>query len=180
MGTSPWSGQSYVLDDLDSPAVYVSWNDAQAYVAALNTHTGMTFRLPSEAEWEYAARAGTTTRFYWGNDPEWTQIIDYAWNSANTVFAGQEYAHVVGQLLPNGWGLYDMIGNVSEWCEDDWHNTYTGAPTDGQPWNDSPRGSVRVTRGGNWGQTNNLCRAAARLSQEPSNSGVLFGFRIVR
>jgi len=84
MGTTPWSGQDYVLDDLDSPAVYVSWNDAQAFITALNTHitnTGQgaaTFRLPTEAEWEYACRAGTTTRFYWGDDPSYTQISDYA------------------------------------------------------------------------------------------------------
>ena len=72
MGTEPWLGQLSVTNDPDSRAVYVSWNDAKAFFAALNTHTGLTFRLPSESEWEYAARAGTTTRFYWGDDPSHT------------------------------------------------------------------------------------------------------------
>ena len=185
-GTTPWSGQSYVLDDLDSPAVYVSWNDAQSFITALNTHitsTGQgaaTFRLPTEAEWEYACRAGTTTRFYWGDDPSYTLISDYAWWYGNTGWASEEYAHVVGLKLPNAFGLYDMSGNVWEWCEDDWHGNYTGAPTNGSAWVDSPRGSYRLLRGGSWDNSGGYCRSASRVHGYPVSAYSVSGFRVAR
>jgi len=186
MGTTPWSGLSYVLNDLDSPAVYVSWNDAQSFITALNTHissTGQgaaTFRLPTEAEWEYACRAGTTTRFYWGDDPSYTQISDYAWWAGNAWNASEEYAHVVGLKLPNAFGLYDMSGNVFELCEDDWHGSYTGAPTDGSAWVDSPRGSDRLLRGGSWSAFDYGCRSALRYDLNPDLTYLSGGFRVVR
>ena len=198
MGTTPGLGLEHVLDELDSPAVFVSWNDAKAFINALNTHTGLTFRLPSEAEWEYACRAGTTTRFYWGDDPDYTQIGNYAWYSGNCSsdvnYAHSEmYAHRVGQKLVNGFGLYDMSGNVREWCEDDWHGTYaeprvqyrrppavTAAPTDGSAWVNSPRDSYRVTRGGGWDIGGNYCRSARRFSNIPSYTYFSIGFRLSR
>ena len=181
MGTTPWSGQVCVLNDLDSPAVYVSWNDAKAFITELNTDTGLTFRLPSEAEWEYACRAGTTTRFYWGDDPSYTAINDYAWWEGNAWNADEKYAHVVGLKLPNAFGLYDMSGNVWEWCEDDWHYGYTGAPTNGSAWVDSPRGSDRVVRGGSWrGDGCDGCRSADRSIIIPSGGGNSLGFRLSR
>ncbi len=150
MGTAPWEGQQGVLTYPESPAVFVTWNDAKDFVGALNVLTGKMFRLPTEAEWEYACRAGTTTRFYWGDDPSYADINDYAWWDGNASSAGQAYAHVVGLKLPNGWGLHDMTGNVYEWCEDDWSWGYSGTPTDGQAWVDSPHGVVPVIRGGTW------------------------------
>ncbi|MEA3365428.1 MAG: SUMF1/EgtB/PvdO family nonheme iron enzyme, partial [Candidatus Hydrogenedentes bacterium] len=148
METEPWSGRSCVLDDPDSPAVYVSWNEAQAFIMALNDYTGLTFRLPTEAEWEYACRAGTTTRFYWGDDPDYTLIDDYAWWEGNASNIGEEYAHVVGQKLPNAFGLYDMSGNVWEWCQDWWDSDYCSSSPGTDP--EGPAsGSHRVLRGGN-------------------------------
>ena len=184
MGTRPWEGSYYVLDHPDSPAVWVTWHNAREFIDALNQHMVQTdqepgdVRLPSEAEWEYAARAGTTTRFYWGDDPDYTQINDYAWWEGNTRDEGNEYAHVVGQKLPNAWGLFDMAGNVWEWCEDDWHDNYEGAPTDGSAWVDSPRGSRRVQRGGCWIFPGGHCRSAYRNSLNPSFSNFICGFRV--
>jgi len=182
MGTTPWSGQDFVLNDPDSPAVFVSWDDAKTFITALTSYTGKTFRLPSESEWEYACRAGTTTRFYWGDDPSYTAIGDYAWWNLNTYNVGEGYAHVVGQKPPNAFGLYDMSGNVWEWCEDDWHDAYTGAPVDGSPWVDSPRGSTRLLRGGGWSSDGIGCRSADRRTFSPSVTIYSYnkGFRLSR
>ncbi|HUW62672.1 MAG TPA: formylglycine-generating enzyme family protein [Candidatus Bathyarchaeia archaeon] len=177
MGTTPWSGLDFVLDDLDSPAVYVSWDDAKVFITALNTDTGLTFRLPSEAEWEYACRADTTTRFYWGDDPSYTQIGNYAWWWGNC--SSEQYAHIVGQKLVNGFGLYDMSGNVYEGCEDDWHSSYTGAPTDGSAWVDTPRYPDRVFRGGGC-HYGIYCRSAYRDYCSPDGTACVFGFRLSR
>jgi len=184
MGTTPWSGHSYVLSDPDSPAVYVSWSDSQAFITALNAHiasTGQgaaTIRLPSEAEWEYACRGGTTTRFYWGDDPSCTAIGAYAWSWGNC--SSDLYAHVVGLKLPNAWSLYDMSGNVWEWCEDDWHGDHSGASGDGSPWVDSPRGSLRVRRGGVWSDPRQYCRSAVRPGLNPEAGSTTGGFRLAR
>jgi len=177
MGTEPWSGQAYVLDDPNSPAVWVSWEDAQSFIAALNTYTHLTFRLPSEAEWEYACRAGTTTRFYWGDDPGYTVGDAYAWWYGNAQNVGERYAHGVGMKLPNGWGVYDMSGNAYEWCQDWWHNTYTGAPSDGSAW-ETPTGIFRVLRGGAWGGFGFHCRSANRDTTEPGYATNIIGFRL--
>ena len=98
--TTPWSENPYVLDDPDSPAVYVAWEDAQEYITALNTRTGKAFRLPTEAEWEYACRAGSATRFYWGEDPDYTSINDYAWWGGNAGDVGEAYAARGGEEAP--------------------------------------------------------------------------------
>ena len=183
MGTTPWAGISNVLADLDSPAECVSWNDAQSLLTALNSYSGKTFRLPSESEWEYACRAGSATRFYWGDDPEYTAIGDYAWYYDNAYnVAGQQYAHVVGQKLPNAFGLYDMSGNVLEWCEDDWFGSYTGAPTGGQAWVNNPRSEYRVIRGGSVFASPGgySCRSACRTFRYPNTVVVGYGFRVAR
>jgi eukaryotic-like serine/threonine-protein kinase len=186
MGTKPWLGRVSVLNDLDSPAVYVSWKDCQSFITALNKYIMQTgqgpanFRLPSEAEWEYACRAGTTTRFYWGDDPSYTMISNYAWWFGNTCEVREHYAHVVGLKLPNAFGLYDMSGNVMEWCEDDLHDSYKGAPRDGEAWVDSCRSGNRIFRGGGWRNYGAFCRSAYRYGCYVSGPYNCVGFRICR
>ncbi len=159
---------------LDYPVIYVSWNDAQEFVMRLNTLGIGTFRLPTEAEWEYACRAGSTTRWCFGDDP--ALLADYAWYSANNTPSG---AKVVGQKLPNAFGLYDMHGNVREWVQDWYHSSYTGAPADGSAWED-PVGSTRVLRGGACNASAVACRSASRYSRTPDRRYSYYGLRVVR
>ena len=176
MGTNP----SYFKGS-DLPVERVSWDNANVFIAQLNAVTGEAFRLPSEAEWEYACRAGTATRFYWGDDPGHTEIGDYAWYSGNNPVWGEpEYGtKPVGEKLPNGFDLYDMAGNVWEWCEDDSHNDYVGAPVDGSPWIDFPRGPYRVLRGGgDWDTPAELCRSAFRRNSPPHGHHYGIGLRL--
>ena len=181
MGTTPWSRQRYVSDDPKSPAVYVSWNDINGsggFIEKINALGQGTFRLPSEAEWEYACRVVTMTRFYWGDDPNYTLIGDYAWYGSNAWSTNERYAHIVGQKLPNAWGVYDMSGNVWEWCQDTWHDSYNGAPTDGSAW-EWPSSSYRVLRGGDWENFPRDCRSARR-GDGFSGHRHAYGFRLVR
>ncbi len=153
------------------PVYYVSWNDIQEFESAL----GNTFRLPSEAEWEYACRAGTTTRFYWGNDLTYNQIWYYAWFNSNS--GGR--THEVGWKVANNWGLHDMSGNVWEWCEDVWHNDYYGAPRDGSAWLDGGNQSRCVLRGSSWSYVPRSCRCAFRFWLNKSDRLSNSGFRVV-
>ena len=159
----------------DCPVENVSWDDAQRFIEKLKETEGVSeYRLPTEAEWEYACRAGTTTGFSFGDDAR--ELGEYAWykdNSKNTT-------HPVGQKKPNRWGLYDMHGNVWEWIEDDWHDGYNGAPNDGRAWIDLPRGSDRVIRGGGWCSDAQNCRSADRYYHEPGNRSNGIGFRLSR
>ena len=161
----------------DYPAEKVSWDDiVNTFLPTLNSQTGSNvWRLPSESEWEYACRAGTTTRFYWGDDLSETQIGIYAWYSGNS----SSTTHTVGTRQPNAWNLHDMSGNVWEWCEDYWHYDYTGAPADGSPWL-SPSSSYRVLRGGSWYNYPNYCRSAARGGSSPDCRYDNCGFRLAR
>ena len=186
MGTTPWWGKLYVLGNPDCPAVYVSWDNiagAAGFMETLNTHltnTGqgsITVRLPSESEWECACRTRTATRFYWGDDPSYTQIDACAWHWGNTWEANEKYAHVVGLKAPNAFGLHDMSGNVWEWCQDDYHEKYTGAPADGSPWGDGTA-SYRVRRGGGWYGGAWHCRSAARYDSWPGYRDIDVGFRL--
>jgi formylglycine-generating enzyme required for sulfatase activity len=143
------------------PVINVSWQDAQAYIAWLSHETERAYRLPSEAEWEYACRAGTTTRYSFGN-----AITPRDANYDDSVGQTSE----VGTYPANRWGLHDMHGNVYEWVEDDWHEDYQGAPSDGSAWKDrgissSPR---RCVRGGSWNShnTSGFYRSAYRLRKE--------------
>lgn len=153
------------------PAINVNWEDAQTYVAWLSRRTGQPYRLLSEAEWEYAARAGTTTHFPWGNDR----------GSKRANFAGfRDWLPVpVGSFEPNAFGLHDMIGNVEEWVQDCWNDTYKGAPTDGSAWEAGDCGR-RVVRGGSYGTYPDDARAASRSENKPGSRSRDLGFRVAR
>ncbi len=156
------------------PAVCVNWQDAQAYVAWLVQHTGKPYRLLSEAEWEYACRAGTATRYWWG-DP-WDPAKA---NGANNVGKTTE----VGAYPANDFGLYDMLGNAWEWVEDVWHDSYDGAPADGSAWTDglgSNSDPDRVVRGGCWYGISWDLRSAYRGRNHPDDRDIYLGFRVAR
>ena len=172
MGENP----SYFKGKPDHPVENVLWDNCQQFINKLNQLGQGTFRLPSEAEWEYACRAGTKTRFYWGEDMEDREIWNYAWYWNNNFIGGTKHA---GIKKSNQWGLYDMSGNVREWCEDDWHENYKEAPQDGSAWIDSPRGAARVVRGGSWDYFPVLCRSAHRTYRTPDYGDSAVGLRVV-
>ncbi len=160
------------------PVENVSWNDAQEFIKKLNqmgvAPAGMKFRLPSEAEWEYACRAGTNTRFSFGDSVS-TGKMNYSWLVTEWNFYGS--TKDVGSYAPNAWGLYDMHGNVYEWCED-WYGGYSGgAETD--PKGGPASGDYRVLRGGCWYDYARYCRSASRGGDAPSSRNYYIGFRLV-
>jgi len=168
MGNNP----SSFKDNPKNPVESVSWNDAQAFCQKLSEKTGKKYRLPSEAEWEYACRAGSQTRYYFGDNAE--LLGQYAWYRYNSA----SKTHPVGQKKPNNWGLYDMHGNVWEWCEDGWHENYQNAPKDCSAWNDNhSQTNRRVLRGGSWYYSLRYCRSACRRSFGSRINS--YGFRIV-
>jgi len=156
------------------PVETVSWDDVQQFIAKLNLKTGKKYRLPSEAEWEYAARAGTTTEWSFGNDE--SKLGNYAWNARNSGVKTQ----VVGQKLPNAFGLFDMHGNVWEWTQDCRHNNYVGAPTDGNAWTTGCTENGRVLRGGSWNFNPADLRSAIRYGDYPDYRDDNIGFRLAR
>ncbi len=158
----------------DLPVERVSWRDCQEFLRTLNARVGgALFRLPTEAEWEYACRAGGAADYCFGEAAG--QLGDYAWYQGN---AGGR-THPVGQRKPNSWGLFDMHGNVWEWCEDTWHDSYEGAPTDGSAWVEADS-ALRVVRGGSWYGDARRCRSACRLGGAPSGRSGYLGFRVAR
>jgi len=170
MGSNP---SNFKGDDL--PVETVSWIDVQEFVKKLNEKEGTDkYRLPSEAEWEYAARAGTITRYSFGNDD--SDLSDYAWYNSNS---GSK-THPVGQKQPNPWGMYDMYGNVWERVLDRWHDDYKGAPIDGSAWeDDSSVYPKRVSRGGGWSAHDGGCRSATRYDSGPAHDDRV-GFRLLQ
>jgi formylglycine-generating enzyme required for sulfatase activity len=165
----------------------VNWNDAQSYVSWLSQKTGKRYRLLSEAEWEYAARAGTTTAFYWGNtaDPAFVYINPHD----GTVDTRGPVE--VGSYPPNAFGLYDMLGNVWEWTEDCWNKSYIGAPSDGSAWilpasNAAPKiygnGNCdwRVMRGGGWSESKPIYLRSALRAGTYIGNRYIHGFRVAR
>ncbi|MBE9140603.1 formylglycine-generating enzyme family protein, partial [Nodosilinea sp. LEGE 07088] len=162
------------------PVEQVSWYDTVAFCEKLSQQTGRTYRLPSEAEWEYACRAGTTTPFYFG--PTITpDLANYNGNSTYGNGPKGEYREKttnVGRFAPNAFGLYDMHGNVVEWCADHWHHNYAGAPTDGSAWLSSDDSASRCCRGGAWVDAPRICRSAYRDANEPGFDDINFGFRV--
>ena len=174
------SNPSYYTGDTNRPVEQVNWTEANNYCAQLTARersagrlpSGWAYRLPTEAEWEYASRCGSTNRFSYGDDPGYTQLGNNAWYNANSGGA----AHTVGGKLPNRWGLYDMSGNVWEWCSD-WYSTYPGGNVTDP--SGSVSGSHRVVRGGSWYDTAYYCRSARRLINDPSDRYNNHGFRLV-
>ena len=159
--------------DPKKPVESVGWNACRDFVAKVSDKTGRKFSLPSEAEWEYACRAGSTTEFCYGDDAD--GLGEYAWHAGNS----DDTTHPVGQKKPNRFGLFDMHGNVSEWCEDVWHDSYEGAPTDGSPWVEGGDQSLRVVRGRSWFDIPMLCRSADRTRTFPSVVFPNYGLRVV-
>ncbi|MDX2287028.1 MAG: SUMF1/EgtB/PvdO family nonheme iron enzyme [Bacteroidia bacterium] len=158
-----------------NPIVGVSWDDAQAYCRWLAEQTGTAFRLPSESEWEYAAGGGAEGRTKWARTDEKQLLGEYAWYDKNS--GGQ--THPVGQKNPNRLGLYDLSGNVWEWCEDYWHSDYKGAPSDGSAWVETGNtGLDRVYRGGSWGYDARDCRVSCRGHASPGRRSTYLGFRL--
>jgi formylglycine-generating enzyme required for sulfatase activity len=156
------------------PVINVSWDDIQLYLSWLRKITGNTYRLLSEAEWEYAARAGSQTTYSFGDDEK--ELGRYAWFDENS---GSK-THPVGEKLPNAFGLHDMLGNVWERTEDNWNENYNGAPTDGSAWTAGIR-SPRVLRGGSWDNSPPNLRAANRVrSSIYFRVKHLVGFRVAR
>lgn len=158
-----------IYKGFNKPVENVSWDDAVNFCQKLSQMTGEKFRLPTEAEWEYAARAGTTTKYYWGESDD--NAGQYAWYQVSST-------RPVGQKLPNNWGLYDMSGNVWEWCTD-WHGSYSAeSVVDPQG---PQRGKSRVLRGGSWYRRLKNVRSACRFGV-PATYGTNFdiGFRVVR
>ena len=158
-----------------SPVVNVNWDDAQAYVRWLSEATGATYRLPGESEWEYAARAGTTTVFPWGDE------IGEGWANCGPDDCGESWRNTapVGSFPPNPFGVYDMHGNVFEWVEDCWNDSYVGAPSDGSAWlsGDCTRS---VWRGGSWFGSGAYLQSANRLGTPTGNRNNRIGFRVAR
>jgi len=185
------AGSGYGEGD-DYPVYLVSWDDiteASGFLDELNALGEGTYRLPTEAEWEYACRAGTATRYFFGNSLDCGDECsdcaagilpgnrtDYIWYCGNNYPVGSKQ---VGTLWPNQFGIFDMSGNVHNWCQDWYHSSYSGAPDDGSAWLD-PVGTKRVFRGGRWGYYSVNCRSASRFSALTSQVSPNIGFRIAR
>ncbi len=161
------------------PVDRVSWNDGQEFCRRLSKKLGRSYRLPSEAEWEYACRAGSATPFCYG-ETIITQLANYVGEYSFRSEPKGVYRHgttEVGSFPANAFGIYDMHGNVWEWCADSWHDNYAGAPGDGSAWQ-GRTGAERVLRGGCWHDPPNLCRSAARLRSAAHEGEDFFGFRV--
>jgi formylglycine-generating enzyme required for sulfatase activity len=194
-----WRNPGFPLPPADNePVVCVSWDDAAAYLAWLSKTTGKTYRLPSETEWEYAARGGTTTPRYFGNrDSDEGTALSTACNFANVYDAsavtelawpfpnarcsdGHTYVAPVGSFKPNAFDLYDMIGNVREWLQDCYTASYRGRPPDGRAWQWAGGCELRGVRGGSWATRPAESRAAARGAELQGQRQSDLGFRVVR
>ncbi|MCF8314077.1 MAG: SUMF1/EgtB/PvdO family nonheme iron enzyme [Saprospiraceae bacterium] len=182
MGENP----SNFKDCNNCPVERVSWDDVQLYLKKLNEKTGKNFRLPSEAEWEYAARqGGKTVRFGNGKDIADPREMNFDASESNKKpysVAGEFRVKTVpvSSFTHNSLGLYNMSGNVWEWCQDTWHDSYDGAPTDGSAWASGGDAARRVVRGGSWGSNPEYCRAAYRYRYSASSRSLNIGFRLAR
>jgi formylglycine-generating enzyme required for sulfatase activity len=172
------------------PAINISWKDAQRYIEWLSKKTGKRYRLPTEAEWEYACRAGTTTPFHFGKTIT-TELANYRGTDNESMkWSGsygdgpkgehREETTPVNQFEgANAFGLCDMHGNVWEWCQDYWHDSYEGVPTDGSAWIEGGNSERRILRGGSWYDYPRFCRSACRDFNGPGGGDFNIGFRVV-
>jgi len=185
VGTSPWKGKPYAKDGPDLAASYVSWDDCQEFLARLNACGPRRYRLPSQAEWEYAFRAGSASKtgFSFGEK----EIGDYAWHVGNTVKAGEPHPHPVGKKRPNAWGLYDMAGNVHEWCHD-YYEYWYWRPERCPKVRTDPMGAkpgsyyrdFRVLKGGSFIRRARQIMGYTRSHHRPTYRNFDAGFRVVR
>ena len=182
MGTKPWTGKEYVKEGDDYPAVYVSWDDAVEYCKKLSTQDGNSYRLPTEAEWEYACRGGKSTAYSFGSDV--IKLSDYGWwggllGDGNA--KSEQYAHRVGTKKANAFGLHDVHGNVFEWCQDIYdgkaYSSRSGTTADPLS---SSGSEYRVLRGGSWSNLSRNARSATRGRNRPVYRNSYIGFRVVR
>ena len=171
------------FNGMQNPVEMVSWNDAQTFITRLNElldSKGLPsgYCLPTEAQWEYAARGGNKSKGYQYAGSN--NIAEVAWYRSNSA----DKTHPVGQKKPNELGIYDMSGNVWEWCQDEWHDSYQGAPADGSAWQDTKNVSneniLRVVRGGSWDSNPNYCRVSFRSRSHVSNHNFIIGCRLSR
>lgn len=173
MGTQPWKGRA--ADNANAPATFVSWNDAQAFIDTLNRATNSKlYRLPTEAEWEYACRTGTHDTWHFGSNAD--TLAHFAWFSKNA----QRFPSQVGQKLPNQWGLYDMHGNVAEWCSDWYDDEYPTAHKTRKNPQGPNKGEHRVARGGDYLHSKWHVTAATRMGAHPIEKSGAIGFRLLR
>ena len=184
MGESPWKGQPLTTTGATVAASYVSWDKAMEFCKKLSEKENASYRLPTEAEWEYACRAGTTTPYSF--DHEADKLNDYAWFDQNAYKDGEQYAHAAGQKLPNSWSLHDMHGNVWEWCSD-FHSSYSeeleqsNSDTLVDP-KGPEKGGQHVWRGGGFSENGVNLRSACRNSygRPDYRPEFMAGFRVVK
>ncbi|MEM7065831.1 MAG: formylglycine-generating enzyme family protein [Cyanobacteria bacterium P01_B01_bin.77] len=182
MGNNP----SYFTDDegkdgANLPIEQITWNEADTFCKELSQLTGRTYRLPSEAEWEYACRAGTTTPFYFGEKLT-TDIANFFADFSFTENFEENYRNTpvaADSFWPNAFGLYNMHGNAYEWCADDYHDSYKEAPTDAQPWVSGNATASKVMRGGSWFNDTPFCRSASRDKNSQTGRSNSCSFRVV-
>ncbi|HVY35471.1 MAG TPA: formylglycine-generating enzyme family protein [Caulobacteraceae bacterium] len=184
-----WQNPGFAQTDRD-PVVCVSWEDAKAYVGWLSKKTGKPYRLLSESEWEYAARAGTTTHYWWGEDPavkctyangadQSAKRVYKTWVRASACDDGHAFTAPVGSFAANAFGLHDMVGNVWEWVEDCYADSYDPQPRNGAPYTGGDC-KDRVNRGGSWYNGMDGMRPASRDNTNPTNHANKVGFRVAR
>jgi formylglycine-generating enzyme required for sulfatase activity len=183
-----WSGWGFDNHD-DHPVVNVSWNDATAFCKWLSKVEGKIYRLPSEAQWEYACRAGTKSLYYYGDDPEMltkfenvldsSGFLEFGWSALRTP-DGHALVAPIASFQPNSFGLYDMLGNVSEWCQDSYAEDYDLRSPSTNPREPPKAAASRAVRGGNWFAYPIACRCAFRDRLAPDSCAATLGFRIVR
>ena len=185
-GAMIWNGENYTKkkdaywdnpyfkQNENHPVVCITYNDAMKYIEWLNKKTSKIYRLPTEAEWEFVCRADSTTKWYFGEEEK--ELNHYGWYNQNS----NEKTHPIGDKKPNPWGLYDICGNVWEWCLDDYLDNYNETSRDGRTSNSKGRKEYKTLRGGSWGSDANATYSSYRMSSEPTRCSNLIGFRILR